>query len=379
MTDLGADLVQRLARWRGDGRPVTTLYLSVDGKQHIRPEDFRQQFDVLFQDAQAKDPPPEALADLQRVKTFVDEELMRGSHRGVAVFCAGDALWEVVELPVSVTNYLVVNATPHIRQLENILDEHAVTGVLLADKQYARMYVIELGRIVERADIHDPLPRHDDDKGDWEKDHVKTHATVAVQHHVRNSANAMFDLYQRHNFESLALAVSDDMRPDMERALHDYLRQRVVGNMRLSMNASDDEIVASAHALTQRAERAREGQYVERLRAGVKANEAAGRSNGDSVGAVAGLEPTLRAVYEKRVDTLLVSAGFTAEGWRCTACGYIAAVGRGCRMCGENMMLVEDVVEEAVEDAIGQRCHVEFCTGNPDLDVMGQIGALLRF
>ena len=29
--------------------------------------------------------------------------------------------------------------------------------------------------------------------------------------------------------------------------------------------------------------------------------------------------------------------------------------------------------------ALAQSCHVEICVDNPDLDVMGRIGALLRY
>jgi hypothetical protein len=40
---------------------------------------------------------------------------------------------------------------------------------------------------------------------------------------------------------------------------------------------------------------------------------------------------------------------------------------------------VEDVVEEAVEEALAQSCDVEICVGNADLDVLGCIGAILRY
>jgi hypothetical protein len=43
------------------------------------------------------------------------------------------------------------------------------------------------------------------------------------------------------------------------------------------------------------------------------------------------------------------------------------------------MEKVDDVVEEAVEEAISQSSQVEICVGNADLDVLGRIGALLRF
>ena len=43
------------------------------------------------------------------------------------------------------------------------------------------------------------------------------------------------------------------------------------------------------------------------------------------------------------------------------------------------MELVDDVVEEAIEAALAQSCRVEVCRDNADLDVLGRVGALLRF
>ena len=76
---------------------------------------------------------------------------------------------------------------------------------------------------------------------------------------------------------------------------------------------------------------------------------------------MAGLAPTLAALVERRVDTLLVSDGFEAPGWRCPACDWIGAKGRACPVCDTPMDLVDDVVEEAIEAALGQSCRVEVC------------------
>ncbi len=379
VTDLSAELVQRLARYGAGENPVVSLFLNIDGRQKVRPEDYRLHLEAMLKDALEKSPAKSAQAVLTRISDFVTNEFERQNMRGLAIFGCGDELWEVVVLPVPVDDQLVVNRTPYIRPLETILDEYESVGVLLTDKQRARVLVIELGRIVERSEIFDPLPRHDDDKGDWRKDHVKAHSTVAAQHHFRNAAQAMFDLYQRRPFQHVLLCVAEESTPELERQLHAYLRNRVIGRCNLGVNATDDDVIATAFEFAQRAERKQESEFVSKLRAGVASNAAAGRTNGNSIGAVAGLEHTLNAVFEKRVDTLLVSEGYAAEGWRCTSCSYIATMGRKCRMCGSEMSLVEDVVEEAVEDALGQSCRVEFCSENADLDVLGRIGALLRF
>ena len=39
----------------------------------------------------------------------------------------------------------------------------------------------------------------------------------------------------------------------------------------------------------------------------------------------------------------------------------------------------QDVVAAAIDVALAASCHVEVCVGTADLDVLGRIGALLRF
>ena len=94
---------------------------------------------------------------------------------------------------------------------------------------------------------------------------------------------------------------------------------------------------------------------------------------------MAGLEATLAALVERRVDLLLVSDGYATEGWRCRSCRYLGPRGRQCPVCANSMDLVDDVVEEAVEEALANKCRVQIVRENADLDVLGRIGALLRF
>src|SRR5204862_5800012 len=115
--------------------------------------------------------------------------------------------------------------------------------------------------------------------------------------------------------------------------------------------------------------RQREAEDVQRLRAAV----ATGRRG------AAGLAEVLDALANRRVERLLVSQGYAEAGWRCDGCGVLALVGRRCPRCEDGMTEVGDVVEAAVEEALAQSCRVEICVGNADLDVLGRVGALLRY
>jgi peptide subunit release factor 1 (eRF1) len=87
----------------------------------------------------------------------------------------------------------------------------------------------------------------------------------------------------------------------------------------------------------------------------------------------------LDALNDRRAERVLVSQGYVEAGWRCRDCGALALVGRTCGRCASDMEAIDDIVEEAVEDALSQSARVEICIGNADLDVLGRIGALLRY
>ena len=74
-----------------------------------------------------------------------------------------------------------------------------------------------------------------------------------------------------------------------------------------------------------------------------------------------------------------MSKGYAEEGWRCPASGALALVGPTNPLNGKVMERVTDVVEEAIEEALNQGLPVSICIGHADLDVLGRIGALLRY
>jgi peptide subunit release factor 1 (eRF1) len=96
--------------------------------------------------------------------------------------------------------------------------------------------------------------------------------------------------------------------------------------------------------------------------------------------AARGLQDVLAAVTEQRLETLLVDDGLAAPGRRCTNCGLLALpeVGR-CPADDADMTDVADVVEVAVERAIGQSAAVHILRDRPELEDYGGIAALLRF
>lgn len=363
--------VRELAGIRGDSAPITSCYLDVDGRRLVRHQDVEQELEIMLRDARQRANGHRSVHDdLRKIEAYVRGGIDRSQTRGLAIFaCAASDLWEVIELPVPVRSQVVINHSPALGQLESVVQEHEPVGVLLADRQRARLFVFELGQLVERTELIDELPRDYDARGMRERGTPEHHVEELAHQHLRNAARAAFELWQARGFQHLAIGAPDAIASELEAALHPYLRERLCGRVHLAVGASHAEVREAAEALEAAVEREREAALVGRL----KEAAATGRRG------VVGLGPTLAALDEHRVERLVVSKGFAQEGWRCPATGALAIKGPTNPATGGPMERAPDVVEDAIEEALSQGLAVSICVGNADLDVLGRIGALLRY
>lgn len=363
--------IRELAGIRGEAAPITSCYLDVDGRRLARQQDVEQELDGLLREARRRANGHASVHDdLRRIESFVRAGLDRSTTRGLAFFASSATdLWEVIPLPVPVRSKVVINHAPAVGQLESVLHEHEAIGVLLADRQRARLLVFELGAVVDRSELLDELPRDYDHRGDRERGTPDHHVEELALQHLRHAARAAFDLWQAHGFQHLAIGGPEPVVVEIERLLHPYLRERLCGRVKVAVTAGLPEILTAAEAVEAEMGRKREADAVAKLREATLT----GRRG------AAGLGPTLEALNEHRAEHLLVSKGFAEEGWRCPATGHLAEKGPNHPVHGTAMERIDDVVEDAIEEALTQGIPVTICTDNADLDVLGRIGALLRY
>jgi len=373
VTAITEDTLRTLAGFQAGGEPVTTCYLDVDGRRLLTQRDIEQELDGVLRAARGRaNGTPSVHTDLDRIEGFVKGGFDRSRVRGLALFsCAARDLFEVVPLPVRVRSRVVVNEQPAVAQLEAIAEESRRFGVLLVDRQRARMFVFELDELVEHTEqTAGETARDYDTRGERERGEITPHVDALASAHVRRAAALAFSVYQQQGFEQLVVGASEDLAKDVEGALHAYLRERLVGRINVTPQASVDAIQKAVVECEEQTEREKEAALVQRLLDTVGAG---GR-------AVTGLGPVLTALNERRVEHLIVSHEYEAEGWRSEQTGFLHDV-RPHRSDTDEQSFrpIQDVVEEAIDDALGQGAKVEICVGNADLDVHGRIGALLRY
>lgn len=370
MPVITTDDIQSLAQVRSTTSPIVSCYLDVDGSHHVRPADYERSLENLFKPTRnAADPDPAVLSDLDRIEARIAAGFDRSRVRGVAVFaCQALDLFVVHELAVPVRNQLTVNHTAAVSQLEVVLQQTEKIAVLAADKQHARVFVFRLGELVERTERTDDIGRDYDTVGEHDRGGVDHHRAEMTHQHLRNAADLLWSVFQGEGFDHLALIAPGPIASELEADLHPYLRDRLHGRLDLSPQASEVEIRDAVLVAEREIAARRDAALVADLRD-------AAASNGRGA---TGIDRVLAALAERRVDRLVVSDGYELEGWMCESCGRLATIGRTCT-CGEEMIEITDLVEEAVEEALAQSCRVDVCTGNADLDVLGRIGAFLRY
>ncbi len=373
MAAITEDSIRELAAFRGHDAPVTTCYLDVDGRRFIRHSDYEHELDLLLKTAREHaDGDASVASDLRRIEEYVKGGFDRTATRGLAFFaCSAHDLWRVVPVPVPVRSQIVVNAAPAVRQLELLVQDYERMGVLLADRQRARLFVFEMGELVERTELIDELPRDYDERGHSDQGHarVQHHVEELTHQHLRHAAEVAFDLLQEHGFEYFAMGAPDPIAHELESYLHPYLAERLCGRLAVPVGSGLEEIRAAAIELEIDVVRKKEAELVARLRDAIGASQRA----------VAGLEGVLRALHDRRVEHVVVSAGYAEAGWRCGTCDALASIGPNCPVCSSSMHRVVDVVEDAVQDALTQGISATICVDDADLDVLGRIGAFLRY
>jgi peptide chain release factor subunit 1 len=375
MAQLDQEFLRRLAGWTANGAPVSSLYLDVDGRRSPRKQDYEVRAEELARHLrdQATDLPKGSKAavakDAERMLGFI-RSLDRGPTRGVALFsCSEGGLWEEVLVSRPLRDLAVVAEQPYVMPLEALVETYQSFCTVIVDREKARIFLSNLGRNQEATDVFDDVPgRHD--QGGWSQARYQRHIEEHVGKHLKHVADVLLEFFKRKHFDHLIVAGPDEILPQFEQVLHDYLRQRIVARTTLAMTASVNEVLTRILAIEEEVEAERERKTLDRLRG----DAAAGRA------AVGGLDPVLSALNNGRVDTLVVPFGISHRGLRCSSCGRLALRGKTCSTCGGHMEPVPDVVESAVGSALRQRARVETLSAM-ELDQPAEqlIGALLRY
>jgi peptide chain release factor subunit 1 len=382
--DLRADRLRELAVLRPEGACVLSVFLNLDpsefAEQPARASEIRSVVDDASRLARAKvdsdglghDAKVALRDDVKRIDEFLRDFSPKGAH-GLAIYACGPAgLFEVIRLPRPVPRRAVIDDSPFIEPLVELVGLGSWM-VVLVNRQIGRLLLGDREGLEELDQVVDDV--HGQHKqGGWSQARYQRSVDEDVQDHLRNVAEAAFVQFKRAPFDNLLLGGPGETLSDFEQKLHAYLHERLAGRIEVDVeNTSAHDVHAAAAEKMAEHERRREREALDRLREGVSTG---GRG-------AAGLESVLEALNERRVEALLVGQGYEAAGCTCPQCGLVWPLDGGeCPADGTTLDCRPNVVESAMELALVQSADVLVLRDEDhrrEIQSLGDIGAVLRF
>jgi peptide chain release factor subunit 1 len=375
--ELTRERLRDLAATRPGGK-VLSLFVNLDPREFAAPPAKETQVRSVLDRAAAVIREDEALSqdDRKALRDVLDgarERLVdgldgQGAH-GLAVY-AGDGLFEVVKLPQPVEHEPVVAEGPFIEPLAE-LSHGERWAVLLVNRRMARLFEGGIDGLQEVAGTARPT-KNQHSQGGWSQARYERSVEREKEWHFDDAATLAFEVLHDELPDGLILGGPSEVVADFEHGLHPYLRARLAGRIDVDVeNTGPDAVHAAAAPLIEARAQQLVEEALDRLRAGL------GRPDGR---AVAGLDAVLEALHERRVEHLLVDAGYHPAGTVCPSCEMLHAEGVAtCPADGTATEAVPDVLEAAMERAIGQDAEVRILRDRPDLGPHGHIAATLRF
>ena len=373
--------VDQLLQFKNGRYLVTSCYLNLDRGQmppqtlKIRVKDLLQSARHSLQDKTGSGSHEQRQSlqqDFERIEAYVQQDILGTHHRALAVFsCAGEKFWQVYPLSRMVRNILIADHAPYVRPLTIALAQFHRFCVVLVDRVHGQLFEMYMGEIVEHKELLDEVPRRVREGGQGGRDerNIERSRDTAVHQHFQRVADAAFDLFKQHQFDSLVLGGHHDVLAEFKEHLHAYLKERLVGEF-----AAEPGHTSAAEVLrqTQQIEQRVTAEQEQRLAHDIVHKAVTGR-------AVNGVAATLTALGRGEAQLLLVEEGFESPGYICRVCQHLSVDTMTCPQCQQPTERCPDVVDEAVGLAVLKNCRIQHVQGLTPLREAGRIGALLRY
>ncbi|MBW3569970.1 MAG: hypothetical protein KY467_02575 [Gemmatimonadetes bacterium] len=374
--------LERLIQRQDGGKPVLSLFLdmSVDANNKRNHHVFLGQKRAQFEELEGNRPISTGNGSesgmgtlLERVVEWIDNNFDE-SNRGLVIYSeVGGDWWEALQFPVPVQNRLVVADRPVIGPLAQVLNAYEHYGVILMDREHVRILSVYLGTLLDelefRGDPIAPTSNHHVQAGGYSHKRFQRHKLEEMRHFFKDFAEEVERFVARYQPQHLVLMGTDQNVAKFKEFLPQPVADLIIHTGPAPVDGPAREILARLEPHLA-GELERESQaLLEQVR---------DRAAHDYL-ATAGLQGTLTALQEGKVDTLVLARDREQQGARCTQCGFVFVrdVTR-CPYDGSEQLEGVDVMEEMVRLAQQQGADIQFADANAIADLRGA-AALLRF
>jgi len=364
--------VQELLHFRPSSpqsQPVLSVYLNIDPAEG-NADAYRRQLRTMLKNV---DMPQ----DTEAIMRYFEHEF-NWSGRSAATFsCAPQGFFKAYSLAVPTRSRVRVGEQPYVKPLADLLDSYGGYGVILVDKQGARVCSFHLGELSEQDGHLGEAVRHTKRGGGSQAPGrrggvagLTDYTDEVADRNMKEAVEFATKFFSENNVRRVVIGGTDDNVALFRSQMPKAWQSLVVGSFPSSMTVGHSEVLERAMQIGQQTERERQVRLVE----AIVTSAAKGRAG------VVGIENTLNALREGRIQSLVIRDGYRSPGYRCKGCNHLTAQPIGsCPFCDSEVEEVGDAVEMAVRQVMQSGGEVEVLPQNEIIKGFEQIGALLRY
>jgi len=283
--------------WRPEGSQPHTRYAR---------QVFAEQMEAIIGDYEPHTLAHDSLtADIERISGWLDGQVEPSAHGVFIVACLNTGVFEALALNIPVETRVVIGPTPALAMLGRLADDYASFAVILADQHDGSISFYsqtsrEYGVTIKGSDY----PRYHQ-QGSFSQRRSQNRASESVDVFAQAIAEETRKALEDHPVEIIVLAGDETITSALNDALHQSIRERVIGVVPVDIRANTDELLEAILPLVAEAERKQELDAVGRVNDG----------QGPGGHAASGAEDVLIALQSGQVMTLVMNDDFHGHGW----------------------------------------------------------------
>lgn len=305
--------------------------------------------------------------NLEAIKEYLDKTHLR--EKGVAIFSSKNKdFFRAFQIPITLENLFIVDTSPYLRPLALYLEEYENFCIILIDHSNARMFLVTASKITDTKEIHKDIFHHHK-KGGFSQMRYQRIRDGKILHFFKEVVEDITKMLENENVRRIIIAGPQVPKKEFMEYLPKEFNEKVIGFIETDIDTHENELLKEAFSIFFEKEREEETELVDKLKSEVLKDGLA----------TYGVNETLDALNQGKVEKILLNMGIKIRGWKCERCKVIEkGDAKTCKYCNQKVYSV-DVIEEIVENAEMMRAEMEFIKPNEILEEMGGIGAFLRY
>lgn len=372
---LSREELREIAKLRGEGAFFVSLYVNVNPMTNVKNNYVIHVKSMLKQTAEKLDKSvlKKVNSDFEKIESYILTN-KRVFKKGLAVLSSQEnKFWKEFHLSVTVKNEIIVDNTPYIKPLLDIIDNYQRYAILLVGKESARLFLVHLGEIEEYTEVHSADVPGKHKKGGWfalsEKSYER-HTDYHVGLHLKDVLKQLDSFLSGEYVGRLIIGGSEEAVTKVKTMLPQAVADKIIGTFQAEMFANNKEILEKVEPILRSFEERKGVETVDELLTKAMKNE----------NAVLGIENVLNALQEGRIMRLIVLKDYKQSGLACKKCESLTIQDiSSCPYCKGEMQKANYIVDLLAQKAVQRGAIVEVVSQNKKLQESGSIGAFLRF